>query len=247
MLPIWVLTLLFGVSTVGAQAQQRVPILLYHNIAQQYENPLLHVSKEQFAAHMDALQQAGYQSITYADFLDAGNCDGCNLPEKPILLTFDDGYLSVYSDAFPILRERNMQATVFVITDRMGMQTGEFPHFSWEQAAEMEHSGVMAIESHTHSHPDCSSISEAEFVWEAQTAKAEIESHLRKPCRVFAYPFGLESPYASQLSKAGYTAVNLVGDKGTNLPSNGAWRLKRLTVRGDLTPQQLLDMIQNEY
>lgn len=247
MLPIWVLALLFGVSTMGAQAQQRVPILLYHNIAQQYENPLLHVSKEQFAAHMDALQQAGYQSITYADFLNAGLCEGNNLPEKPILLTFDDGYLSVYRDAFPILRERNMRAIVFVITDRMGAKVGEYPHFSWEQAAEMERSGVVAIESHTHTHPDCSVISKSEFVWEAQMAKAQIEAHLGKSCRIFAYPYGMESPYASQLSRIGYKAVNLVGDTGTNLPDEGAWRLKRLTVRGDMTPQQLMDMIQNEY
>lgn len=246
MLPVWVLTLIFSVSTVGAQAQQRVPILLYHNIAQQYENPLLHVSIAQFAAHMDALIAAGYQSISYAAFLEAGVSGGANLPEKPIIITFDDGYQSVYDYAYPILRQRAMRATVFVITDRMGMQPGEYPHFSWEQAAEMEQSGVMAIESHTHSHPDCSRLSQQEFARDVQVSKAEIESHLGKTCLIFAYPFGMESPYPSILEQSGYKAANLVGDKGTNLPDTGAWRLKRLTVRGDMSPCELLDMIQNE-
>ena len=246
MLPVWVLMLLFGIGTMGAQAQQRVPILLYHNIAQQYENPLLHVSKEQFAAQMDALQQAGYQTIGYADFLKAGLSGGEHLPDKPIIITFDDGYASVYRDAFPILRERGMQATVFVITDRMGKQMGDYRHFSWEEAAKMEQSGVVAIESHTHSHPDCASLSEAAFLQEIQLSKAEIELHLGKECRIFAYPYGMESPYAQCLQAAGYAAVNVVGDQGVNLPEDGPWRLKRLTVQGDDSPQRLLELIRQE-
>lgn len=243
-LPVLVLALLFGAGTMGVQAQQQVPILLYHNLASSYENPLLHITREQFAQHMAALRQAGYQSITYAELIEAGASGGGTLPVHPIIITFDDGYRSVYTDAFPILQEQGLCATVFVITGRMGAKAGDFPHFSWEEAREMEQSGVVDIESHSHTHPDFSVLSQEDTRLEAGLSKFLIESHLHKCCKVFAYPFGTESPYAQELQAAGYQAVNLVGDDGSNQISEGTMHLKRLTVCGDQPAQQVLDMIQ---
>lgn len=238
-----VLALLLSVGTMGVQAQQRVPILLYHNLAPSYENPLLHITREQFAQHTEALRQAGYQSITYAELIEAGASGGANLPDNPIIITFDDGYRSVYTDAYPILLRQGFCATVFVITDRVGTTVGDFPHFSWEEAREMEQSGIVDIESHSHTHPDFSALSKEDTMLEAGLSKFLIESHLHKCCRVFAYPFGKEGQYAQELRAAGYEAVNLVGDDGSNQISEGTMHLKRLTVCGDQSAQQVLEMI----
>ena len=68
------------------------------------------------------------------------------LPDKPILITFDDGYASNYMYAYPILKKLGMQATIFVITDRRGKTLSVNPHFSWNQAREMQDSGVIDIQ-----------------------------------------------------------------------------------------------------
>ncbi|MDD6316046.1 MAG: polysaccharide deacetylase family protein [Clostridia bacterium] len=131
----------------------RVPILLYHNIT---ENPVSRadISPAAFRSHMEALCAAGYTAVTAADLI-AYVEQGVPLPEKPVWITFDDGYLSNYTIAFPILRELGMRATVFAIGVSMGKSTYKdtgyaiTPHFSQAQAREMTASGVMEIQSHT--------------------------------------------------------------------------------------------------
>ncbi len=129
-----------------------VPILLYHHITEEPGEGGA-VSVEIFNEQMTALVEAGYTAVTFAD-LDAFVSGDGALPDKPILITFDDGYESNYTHAYPILKEHGLKATIFVIGVSVGKntykETGQamIPHFSWEQAAEMEASGVITIESH---------------------------------------------------------------------------------------------------
>ena len=132
-----------------------VPVLLYHHIDQEGNDDIV-ISESLFREHMAALAEAGYTTL-FPDDLAAYVETGAPLPEKPILITFDDGYLSNYEYAWPILEEYGLTATIFAIGSTAGdtehYKDTEYPitpHFSWEQGAEMVASGTISIQSHTY-------------------------------------------------------------------------------------------------
>ncbi len=194
----------------------QVPILMYHNLAQEGSGSDT-ISVQRFEEHLAALQDAGYTTITFQDLL-AYVEQGTELPEKPVLLTFDDGYESNYTLAYPLLQQYQMKATIFVIGVSMGKDTYKdtgqamIPHFTQEQAAEMEASGLVAIESHGYDmhevqgrdpepirvgilpREDESEWDYAAFLQEDCQAMTDL---LGKTPGVLAYPYG----YASELSE----------------------------------------------
>ncbi len=143
----------------------QVPILLYHNIREHADGDSDYwaTTAEQFEADIKALYEKGYSAVSFGDLMDYV-FKGAELPPKPVCITFDDGYLSNYTQAFPILKKYNFHATMFVIGATVGQmelyKNTQFPitpHFSWEQAREMTQSGLVDVESHTydmHQHPE---------------------------------------------------------------------------------------------
>lgn len=132
----------------------QVPILMYHHISQEPASDM-EISPEVFAEHMDALSQAGYTAVLFQDLVDFVYHGG-PLPEKPVCITMDDGYLSNYETAWPILEQYGMKGTIFVIGSSIGhteykdTQYPITPHFDWDQAREMQDSGVIDIQCHTY-------------------------------------------------------------------------------------------------
>ncbi len=144
----------YGHSVVSAKNKVKIPIILYHHIDEVGSGDAT-IRKDVFLSHLDALAAAGYETLSFDDAI-AYVEDGKDLPEKSVIITFDDGYLSTYDIAFPALQERGMKGTVFVIGHAVGKDlykdTGKamIPHFSYEQAREMADSGYMDVESHTY-------------------------------------------------------------------------------------------------
>lgn len=132
-----------------------VPVLMYHHIDEE-GNDDVNISSVLFEAQMAALAEEGYTAV-FPDDLAAYVYEGKALPDKPVVITFDDGYLSNYEYAWPILEKYGMKATIFVIGSTIG-NTEHYkdtdypitPHFSYEQGAEMVASGVISIQSHTY-------------------------------------------------------------------------------------------------
>lgn len=226
-----------------------VPVLLYHNIAPYVEgdtsyDPFLNISAELFESHMKAILNYGYTPITYGEYYSYVTY-GTALPPRPILITFDDGYYSNYQYAYPILKQYGIKATIFVITDRRGMALSKNPHFSWNQAKEMQDSGLVDIQSHTYSHEILTTLSDFDLLFELKTSKNMIERHLGKKCNVLAFPQGIAGEREIRAAKeAGYLILNKVGDEGVNRRSMGLDSLKRLTVRSDWTPYKLMTVIE---
>ena len=133
----------------------RLPVLMYHHFAQESPYGTI-VSFDKFREQMTALRDAGYETVTIPqiiDFVDGGP----PLPDKPVLITMDDGYTSNLTDAAPVLEELGMNATVFVIGVNEGeeiyIHNGEPlspPRFSYEEAAPWVEKGVIEIQSHTY-------------------------------------------------------------------------------------------------
>lgn len=139
----------------GLSYTKQVPIITYHSVV---ENPTSNseISPETFEMQIKTLKELGYTSILFEDLV-AYVENGIELPEKPICITFDDGYLNNYEITYPILQKYQMKATIFVIGVSVGSLTNYkdtnypiTPHFTYEQAIEMMNSGLISIQSHTY-------------------------------------------------------------------------------------------------
>lgn len=138
-----------------APREVRVPILLYHHITEEIHGEDVEILPEQFEAHMRALSEAGYNAVSFQQMVDYVE-RGAPLPERPVCITLDDGYLSNYEIAWPVLAQHGLKATIFLIGSCAGhsfyKDTGYAvtPYFSWEQAREMVDSGVIELQCHTY-------------------------------------------------------------------------------------------------
>lgn len=130
-----------------------VPVLMWHNIAEEASGDMT-ISVDTFRTQIEALYEAGFETVSLRQLYDYVHF-GTELPEKPIVLTFDDGYLSNYEYAYPILQEYGMQATIFAIGVSVGKDTYKdtdhamTPHFGADEAREMVDSGLISVQSHT--------------------------------------------------------------------------------------------------
>ena len=131
-----------------------VPVLMWHNLAEESSGDMT-ISVDTFRAQIEALHEAGFKTVSLQQLYDYVHF-GTELPEKPIVLTFDDGYFSNYEYAFPILQEYDMQATIFAIGVSVGKDTYKdtdhamTPHFGVDGAREMVASGLISVQSHTY-------------------------------------------------------------------------------------------------
>ncbi len=132
-----------------------VPVLLYHHIYSEASDNTT-VTPQTFETHIRTLAENGFTAVTFPEMIDYV-WHGGDLPEKPVCITFDDGYLSNYEYAWPILKKYGMKATIFAIGVSVGHK--EFykntdhrltPHFDWDEAREMIASGVIDVQSHTY-------------------------------------------------------------------------------------------------
>lgn len=132
-----------------------VPILMYHHFTDAVTADTM-LTPQQFEEQLQAISQAGYTAITFDQLIDYVYHGG-NLPENPVCITIDDGYLSNYEIAWPLLEQYGMKATIFPIGFSVGAekyykdtQYTLTPHFSYTQALEMLASGTIDIQSHTY-------------------------------------------------------------------------------------------------
>lgn len=208
-----------------------VPILMYHHI--DVAGPTadairkdLSVAPANFAAQMSYLARNGYHTISLAGFVDR-LMSGAALPSNPVVLTFDDGYLDNFTNAYPVLKGVGFAGTFFIITDFVGQ--GEY--MSWDQAAEMA-AGGQDMESHTLDHPDLSVLPADRLARQLGESRAVLEEKLGRPIRYLSYPAGRYNATVVRASQqAGYLgAVTTV--YGESHAPGSQFELTRIRVRG---------------
>lgn len=236
----------------------KVPILLYHHITTEEftnEESISLISPTDFRLHMTAIS-VNFTPISLRSYYEYVMCDdgSISLPPNPIIVTFDDGYLSNYEIAYPILKELNIPATIFVVTDTVGAIAGEGKvnnsHFTWEQAREMEESGLIEIQSHTVSHERMTALDFGEAVRQMRKSKHDIEVNLGRECDMIAYPYGDYNEEIKTMARnSGYKMQLLVDDKTTeedydvNLPSEGVENVTRMTIAGSMGNVNVIEII----
>jgi peptidoglycan/xylan/chitin deacetylase (PgdA/CDA1 family) len=176
-----------------ATAANAVVILQYHHISETTPRSTS-TTPEMFAAHLEHIHKQGYAIVPLENIV-ALLKDGKPLPDKTAVITFDDGYESVYSQAFPLLKKYDYPFTVFVNTKPLGQQLSQF--VTWQQLREMAQSGA-TIANHSLSHPHLlrKKDKETDQQWldrisnEVMSAEKTIEKETQQQHKMFAYPYG---------------------------------------------------------
>lgn len=160
-----------------------VPVLNYHKVDNL--NIALSLTPEEFDEQIGYLAANGYHAITpdqLMNYLKYGRA----LPDKPVLITFDDGYLDNYTNAYPILKKHGFTATIFIVTDLVGKDER---FMTWDQVREMQKDGFV-FGSHTVNHTPLTKMSSEQAAAELADSAAEMERQLGAKPRYFAYPTG---------------------------------------------------------
>ena len=192
----------------------KILVLNYHQIAD--KDIYLAVPPSVFDMQMKYLVDSGCVTIT-PDELYAGLNGELELPEKPVLITFDDGYIDNYTNAFPILKKYGLHATVFVIPAFTSVNPG---YMTWEQLKEMEANGI-TVESHTLTHPKLEELPDDEIRSELLNSKSLLEQNLGHPIEFLAYPTGTYNLHIAGIAQAAgykgaFTIKYGIVDKGSN-------------------------------
>ena len=246
LLATFLLFFVLNICTFSAGATT-LPILLYHNITEDDASLDLdvHITRKLFKSHLNYLYENNYNTITLRDYYDY-RVNGTPLPENPVIITFDDGYISNYETAYPLLKDYGFKATIFMVTDfSYNPYSFSYPHFTYSQAKEMEESGVIDIESHSASHSVHNALNAPELLYQVRKSYADLYFNLNKIPFAYAYPTGAYSELSKNTVKdAGYK-IQLTVQGKLNNDDTPLDELKRLNIRGDCTVDVLKELILN--
>lgn len=196
-------------AAIYAGNARAIPVLCYHQFtAGSQAKRRLEVAADNFERQMRYLSEGGYQVIPLKKMLSILQGNSA-IPPKTVVLTIDDGYRSVYTYAYPILKKYGFSATLFVYTDFIGGAAA----LSWQQVKTMSDSGVIDVESHTKTHSSLSFDAQQESIAEHKkriaveidTAARAIKKHVGHTPTILAYPYGDSSRYVVEyLATANY-------------------------------------------
>jgi peptidoglycan/xylan/chitin deacetylase (PgdA/CDA1 family) len=228
----------------GSARSVRLPILMYHYLsvpppdADRYRIDLS-VTPDTFAAHLDAMQQAGYTPISFYTLLAHLN-QGAPLPEKPVIITFDDGYRDNYEHALPLLAARGMTATFFIVTDFIDEQRPEY--LTWDMVRALYAAG-MSVESHGRNHVSLKNKDRDYLIWQALGSMETIQFELGVRPFFVSYPAGEYDDLTIDVFRsAGYWA-GVTTVQGATHHSDDLFRMPRVRVRNSTSTDELLRLL----
>lgn len=221
----------------------RVPILIYHYIGKN-PNPAdlvrnnISIDPDKFEEQMKYLKDNGYNTISLDTFYPALKGQ-ITLPAKSIILTFDDGYVDFYINAYPILLKYGLRATVFIPTNLMNQGY----YLSWAQIREMSSSGLVTFGSHGMNHYHLTSVSPQTAETEIIQSKKILQDNLGIPINFIAYPFGAVNENIINITKkAGY--IGALGTWANKIQSEGTiYDMPRLRVGGGVSLQTFISLL----
>lgn len=229
----------------------RIPILLYHRLVRKADvdrgdvrddEPVWASYDTVFAEQMDALREGGFTTLDFDDYL-AIRSGARPMPVRPVIVTFDDGYLSNYTLAFPVLRRNRQKATIFVApepdVETRALVAGIDGFLSAEQMKELAANGV-SIQSHSLTHPVLTELTADAVVFELTESRRRLEAITGRPVRHLAIPrAGYSRAIRSQARQHGYATV-CCNNKGTSTGWSDPLALPRLVVERDTSAGDLL-------
>lgn len=219
------------VASTPARPRVTVPVLMYHRVAaaSTATNAVsrdLTVTPRMFRDQMDWLKRNGYTAVSQATVFRAME-QGTRLPRKPVVITFDDGYVDAVDSVLPVLAADRWPATFFIITSRIGARA----FLTWPQLKRLDAAG-MDVGSHTVGHTELPSQASASRRTELVSSRATLEKGLGHPVRWFCYPAGrYDDVSVAAVKDAGYLLAYTT-QPGSVLNADARAALPRVRVRG---------------
>lgn len=210
----------------------KVPILMYHNVLEgDVKGDGLNVSEKALEDQLATLKAYGYHTITFDELYQHYN-ENANLPENPVIITFDDGYKSNYTLAYPLLKKYDMKACIFMITNAIGSKN----FMTKSELQELSDSGLIEIQSHSVSHDyQLASMSSTAMAQELYNSKNILEEITGKPITVFCYPYGRTSKKLIQEVKNQGYLLSVTTQYGCASKKSNPLTLPRIRVSGEDT------------
>lgn len=231
----------------GVVREAHVPILMYHYISEPPPGADkirtgLSVPPATFEAHLKYLRDSGYHTISLHQLL-LHLTRGEPLPDRPIILTFDDGYRDNYEQAFPLLEKYGFTATFFLITNFI--DEGRPAYVTWDQVKHLAQAGN-EIGAHSRDHPDLRGKDIDFLVWQILGSKEAIQNGAGLTPRFFSYPSGkYDEDVVAVLASAHYWGAVTV-KQGVHQSSEATFELQRIRVDGSYGVNEL-DWVLNYY
>lgn len=200
-----------------------VPVLYYHSVLESADNEVT-ITPEKLRAELKYIKDQGYTTITISE-LKNYLLHNSPIPEKSIVITFDDGYMDNYYNAFPILKDLDMVATIFCITSELD---GSY-YLSEDAIKEMSNYGI-DIESHTVNHPKLDKLTYEEQLKELKESKSTLESITGKGVDSIAYPFGNLNDDSVKAAKAAGYELGFTTNRGLSDRDDNPLKLDRIYI-----------------
>ena len=216
-----------------------VPVLYYHSVDPSEANEVI-ISPEKLKEQLTFIKNSGYTTLTISE-LNNYILNNTPIPEKSIVITFDDGYADNYINAFPILKELDIKATIFVIsnfTDKDGY------YMTSQQIKEMSDYGI-DIQSHTASHAHLNQLTYEEQLNELKTSKEKLESITEKPVISIAYPFGDYDDNTILASKEAGYSLSFNTNRGLSDRTDNPLSLNRIYVSSLYSIEQFKEILES--
>lgn len=225
-----------------------IPVIMYHNVIDSKDRVSKYViTPEMFEGDIVYLKERGYTTVLTRDIADF--CEkGAPLPEKPVIITFDDGYYNNYSYAYPILKKHGEKAVISVVAEFSesashddDAQNNNYSQLTWEQAREMVQSGMIEIQNHSYSMHDLSKRKgllrkkgedfhhyKEMLIKDVMRAQDLIKSGTGADAIAFTYPFGAVNNESHDIIKELGFKVTYGCEEGRNVITSDPESLHRL-------------------
>ena len=218
-------------ASVKYSVPQGVSVLMYHMIGDIEGNAAV-MTEANLRIQMNYLRDHGYHPITMDELYNYVT-KGEPLPEKPVCITFDDGYLDSYTIVYPMMKEYGFPWTLFVITDDVGKPGNRM---TWEQLKEMADSHTVTISNHTLSHPKLHNLaSKDEKFKEIVEANKALKYHLGVENTWLAYPYGDYDEEVIEICKQAGIKMAVTTDAGRVHVGSYPYDLKRVYIGNDIS------------
>jgi peptidoglycan/xylan/chitin deacetylase (PgdA/CDA1 family) len=234
-----------------------VPILMYHSVSEEPTTSTrrLSVRPVDFERHLGLLSELGYTSISFGNLVRswrmAGREGGSQLllPERPVVLSFDDGYADFHSEVLPRLERYQATATLFVTTgwvasaDQAEGEGRLAPMLNWSQLREITSRGI-EVGAHSHSHSELDRISARELHRQVGLCRDLLDSGLEQNTEVFCYPYGYSNVQVREsVRAAGYIGACVVGNAMAHC-NQDPYAMTRMTIDRHTSLRKVKDIVQ---
>lgn len=227
----------------------KIPILLYHNfvtaVPEKDSDNFNYINTPQsFEENIKVILENGYTVISMKELYDADK-GKIELPSKPILITFDDGYYSNYEYIYPILKKYNIQSSIFITTDKVGKEIDGKKYLGWNECSEMQNSGLVEIFSHSKRHIMYDKRPVREIRDDVIESYKIIGDNLgKKDFKVFAYPFGAYTNETVWALKINGIDMQLYDIGLNNFKTFNKDYIKRINIPCEMTGKEIIEEIE---